>query len=123
MSQYNNFHCWFPEGHYRPNELWPDGLNPDIIRDLDAVIGEMGFYIEGFRALVEQTERTKEELIDMLQNVPIVSGKRELSSEQEARKQLLITQGHDINRQIDEMLTPVYEAMLNKDYTRKDLIE
>ncbi|HLA23222.1 MAG TPA: hypothetical protein VJZ93_01665 [Candidatus Nanoarchaeia archaeon] len=110
---FNNFHGYFPGGFYRSKNT-----RPDIMGDLDKVLSESGFDNGRFQKLKSENERIFREMIDLSKNTV----KRDLTTEEQEREVKLIEDGKINSRDLNEMLEPIYHAMVGKGYSHQDLI-
>lgn len=110
-AKFNNFHFYFPGEYYR--SLKPSEESSKIVGDLDKIIAQTRFDVKRFGEL-------RKRLTDMARDAIIVY-KRDLTPEEEKRKNEIIKQEIEVNMELDKMMEPLYQALLKKGYTERQL--
>ncbi len=119
-NEFNNFHCWFPGGAYRANWQFPEGKDPRIIENLDAVLEETGFDIDRYQTLDERFRVLDNEVTTILFKKARKEN-REPTQDEQRRLQEIEEEWNPLVEQIHDTIRPVYERMLERGYTRGDL--
>ncbi len=120
-TKFNNFHGWFPEGFYRVGGMCDKReSSPELIRDIDEALKEMNFDIHTYQRLRGGTAYIFHEVLDLARKMAAREN-REFTLEEERRKEILCEEGALVNEKLDKMMEPVFEKLVGKGYSKKDL--
>ncbi|MAG39677.1 hypothetical protein CMI41_01795 [Candidatus Pacearchaeota archaeon] len=115
MDGTNNFHCYFPGGRSRPEHFKEQGRTcPEIIRriseDLDLLIASEGFDIRTFKKEKRLWHSKIAQAIKLL-------------GDDDASANEVGDESTQHNQNVETMIRPLYERMLQKGYSERDLIQ
>jgi len=120
-TKFNNFHGWFPGGFYRVGFFAAKGeKDKALVEDIDNVLKEMSFDIHTYKRLRGGIGHLFREVIDLTKKV-VREGNREFTEEEEGRKMELCEEGYLVNKRLDDMMEPVFEKLVEKGHSRRDL--
>jgi len=116
--RWNNFPGWFRNGYKRP--FVKDDRGHRLIADLDRVLEEQGFDLQGFYELEDGHRSRFQEYTPMLRSI-YRDEKREPTKEEQARLNELSALDEEYYNQLDALLEPVVKRMKELGYTGKEL--
>jgi len=113
VPKYNNFECWFPNGHYRLK-----GRNPSLIEHLDRVLKELHFNHYYFQRIMGRKHSVFRETSGL---ASIVKEGKDLSHEQQKRLEELDIELNTIYMDLVVLLEPVYYKIRELGFTHEEL--
>ncbi len=119
MSEYHprwpDFHCWFPNQDFRKH---PHNKQK-MVQDLDILLEEMKFPLDRFYQLMGEWQKNSEQISSIYKN----AHKRRRETTQNERRKLdgIIERGEKREKELDRLINPVYQRMLDMGYSHEEL--
>lgn len=115
MTDYNNFHMYFP-----PNGVYRR-MKPDVTLALDEVLENVSFDFPKFERAMAEQRRLFEDYRQFWRKIAAEKRKELAPEEKEWERKITIT-SEATNEVLDGMLKPVYDRMRAKGFSHKELI-
>ena len=119
MSEYYtrwpDFHCWFPNQAYRGEQH----NKQQMIQDLDRLLEEIVFPLDRFYKLMNGWKTCSNGIRNIYVNARRME--RETTPEEEQETDRLEARSIEIKKELDELIDPVYQCMLDMGYSKEEL--
>lgn len=112
-----DFHCWFPNQAFR--EYQHD--KQSMIQDLDRVLEETKFPLNTFYELMKGWNESAERVSTIYRDAYKRKGNCDLTQEERHEMDLIVERGKERSIELDKLIDPVYQQMLDMGYFPEEL--
>jgi glutamyl-tRNA reductase len=110
-----DFHCWFPNQAFRS---YPHNKQK-MIEDMDRLLEETKFPLDRFYELMGEWSKSVDQIDSIYKNAR--KRGRAITQRERSRLDRMIEREKERQKELNDMIDPVYQKMLDMGYSREEL--